>query len=59
MPSAACVFEELKVSCLDQWIPGSQKRSVMTLEENKEIFHSLRKKSPQRVIAKKKNWDLQ
>ena len=54
MPSAAaCVFEELKVSCLDQWIPGSQKRSVMTLEEKKEIFHSLRKKSPQRVIAKK------
>ena len=45
MSSAGCALEELKVSCLNQWIPGRQKRSEMTLEENMEVSMSLRKKT--------------
>ena len=42
-PCPGCVFEKLKVSSLDKWTPGPQKRSVMTSEEGMEVVHSLRK----------------
>ena len=43
MPSAGCVFR-LKPLCLDQWTPGPQRRSVISLEENMEVVHELEKR---------------
>ena len=53
--SASGVFNEPEVSCLDQWTPGPQKRSVMTSEENMkmEVSHELEKGNSQRLSAKK------
>ena len=54
MPPAGCVFEELKVSCPDQWTPGPQRRSVVTLEENMEVVNELEKENSQWVFVLKK-----
>ena len=42
--SAGYVFKELNFFlCLNKWTPGSQKRSVMTIENRWKLFTSLRK----------------